>query len=81
MLALKYLLMTCGVGMIMVAVGILAFDLYREILSRRALGTPEGAAIAVVVRWRLPDRAEAAVFVTAVDVCAEAVVLDRGPVP
>ena len=52
MLTLKYLLMTCGVGIILVAVGILAFDLYREILSRRALGTPEGAAVAVVVRWR-----------------------------
>jgi hypothetical protein len=33
------------------------------------------------MRWRLPDRAEAAVFVAAVDVCAEAVVLARGLVP
>lgn len=53
MLALKYFLLTSGVAMIMAAVGILAFDFYREILYRRALQTP-GVAVAtpVVVRWR-----------------------------
>ena len=52
MLALKYLLMTCGVGMMVVAAGILAYDLYREILYRRASETAEAAAAPVTVRWR-----------------------------
>ena len=54
MLTLKYLLITCGLGMMIVAVCILAYDLYRELLYRRALETPGGAAGAapVVVRWR-----------------------------
>ena len=52
MLALKYLLMTCGVGMIIAAVCILTFDLYHEILYRRKLETPEGASAPVTVRWR-----------------------------
>jgi regulator of protease activity HflC (stomatin/prohibitin superfamily) len=54
MLALKYLLITCGLGMIFAAVCILTYDLYREIVYRRALETPGGAASAapVVVRWR-----------------------------
>jgi regulator of protease activity HflC (stomatin/prohibitin superfamily) len=53
MLALKYFLITGGVGMIVVAVGILAYDLYREVLYRRALATPGGATAApVVLRWR-----------------------------
>ena len=54
MLALKYLLITCGVGMMIAAMCILAYDLYRELLYRRALETPGGAvgAAPVVVRWR-----------------------------
>ncbi len=54
MLALKYLLVTGGLGMIFAAVCILTYDLYRELLYRRALETPGGAVTAapVVVRWR-----------------------------
>ena len=54
MLALKYLLMMCGFGMIFGAVCILTYDLYREWLYRRALETPGGAVGAkpVSVRWR-----------------------------
>ena len=54
MLALKYLLITGGVGMMIAAVCILTYDLYREMLYRRALETPGGAvgAAPVVVRWR-----------------------------
>jgi len=54
MLALKYLLITGGLGMIFAAVCILTYDLYREMLYRRALETPGGAAgtAPVVVRWR-----------------------------
>jgi hypothetical protein len=32
MLALKYLLITCGLGMIFAAVCILTYDLYREMV-------------------------------------------------
>jgi regulator of protease activity HflC (stomatin/prohibitin superfamily) len=54
MLALKYLLITGGLGMIFAAVCILTCDLYREMLYRRALETPGGAAgtAPVAVRWR-----------------------------
>src|SRR5271155_2575653 len=54
MLALKYLLITGGLGMIFAAVCILTYDLYREMLYQRLLETPGGAASAapVVVRWR-----------------------------
>jgi regulator of protease activity HflC (stomatin/prohibitin superfamily) len=54
MLALKYLLITGGVAMMIAAVCILTYDLYREMLYRRALETPGGAvgAAPVVVRWR-----------------------------
>jgi len=52
MLALKYLLMAGGVGMMIVAVCILAYDLYREVLYRRASGRLEVAATPVVLRWR-----------------------------
>jgi|HubBroStandDraft_4_1064222.scaffolds.fasta_scaffold54165_3 regulator of protease activity HflC (stomatin/prohibitin superfamily) len=54
MLALKYLLITCGVGMMIAAGCMLTYDLYREMLYRRALETPGGAVTAapVVVRWR-----------------------------
>ena len=54
MLALKNLLTMGGVGMIFAAVCILTYDLYREMLYRRAIETPGGSASAapVVVRWR-----------------------------
>src|SRR5271154_7162205 len=54
MLALRYLLITCGVGMMIAGVCILTYDLYREMLYRRLLATPGGAVSAapVVVRWR-----------------------------
>ncbi len=54
MLALKYLLMTGGLAMIFAAVCILTYDLYREMLYRRAMETPGGAvgAAPVSVRWR-----------------------------
>src|SRR5215472_2269762 len=53
MLALKYLLMSGGFGMILLAVGILGYDLYAEVLYRRVLATP-GAAVAPEpkTRWR-----------------------------
>ena len=51
MLALRYLLMCGGFGMILVAVGILGFDLYEEALYRRALATP-GVALPHVTKWR-----------------------------
>jgi hypothetical protein len=37
---LKYLLMTGGFGVILVAVTILGYDIHAEILHRRALATP-----------------------------------------
>src|SRR5579863_5678019 len=54
MLALRYLLITCGVGMTVAAVCILTYDLYREMLYRRLLQTPGGAvgAVPVMLRWR-----------------------------
>jgi len=51
MLTLKYLLMCGGLGMILVAVGILGYDLYEEVLYRRALATP-GATLPPVTKWR-----------------------------
>jgi regulator of protease activity HflC (stomatin/prohibitin superfamily) len=52
MLAMKYLLMAGGFGMIIVAVCILAYDLYREVLYRRASGRLEAVATPVVLRWQ-----------------------------
>ena len=40
MFALKYLLMSGGFGMIFVAVAILGYDIYAEIVYRRALAAP-----------------------------------------
>jgi len=53
MLALKYLLMCGGLGMIVVAIGILSYDLYDEIKYRRMLKIP-GASVPSVpkIRWR-----------------------------
>ena len=52
MLALKNLLMAGGIGMMIAAVCILAYDLYRGVLQRRALTTAEAVAAPVVLRWR-----------------------------
>jgi len=55
MFALKYLLMAGGFGMMLVALGILGFDLYREILYRRAAAEPVGTVVVPPVpqwRWR-----------------------------
>src|SRR5246127_3017764 len=51
MLTLKYLLMCGGFGMILVAMGILGYDLYTEALYRRALGTP-GTSLPPAAKWR-----------------------------
>src|ERR1700758_2255329 len=51
MLALRYLLMTSGFGLMLAALGILGFDLYREILYRRALSTP-GTTVPAEPEWR-----------------------------
>ena len=51
MLVLKYLLMTGGFGMILVAVGILGYDLYREVVYRRALAMP-GVTLPSIPEWR-----------------------------
>jgi regulator of protease activity HflC (stomatin/prohibitin superfamily) len=52
MLTLKYLLMMGGLGMIVLAAGILAYDLYRGVFSRRGLATAESVAPPVEIRWR-----------------------------
>ncbi len=54
MLALKYLLVTCGLGMILAALSILAYDLYLEMLYRRALAVPGEARVPTrpELRWR-----------------------------
>jgi hypothetical protein len=54
MLALKYLLVSVGVGMMIVAGGILGYDLYREMVYRKSLDTRAGTAVStpIVVRWR-----------------------------
>ena len=58
MLTLKYLLIAGGVGMMIAAVGVLTYDLYREILYRRSLyrrtseTLGEKALAPVIVRWR-----------------------------
>ena len=54
MLALKYLLMSGGLGMILAAIVILGFDLYRELMNRRARSTPGTSAPAEGEwRWRI----------------------------
>jgi len=54
MLFLKYLLMTLGIGMILVAAAILSHDLYLELKHRRALATPGEGPLppAPPIRWR-----------------------------
>jgi regulator of protease activity HflC (stomatin/prohibitin superfamily) len=55
MLALRELLIAVGVGMMLAAVGVLVFDLYQEVLYRRAKAVPAGE-LAVPprpqIRWR-----------------------------
>src|SRR3984885_7253780 len=53
MLALKYLLISIGLGMIFVAVSILAYDFYRELLYRRGMGAPDAGGVPQPqLRWR-----------------------------
>lgn len=54
MLFLKYLLMTGGVGMILVALGILAYDLTMEVQYRRAMAAGGGGPLPAIpkLRWR-----------------------------
>ena len=52
MLALRNLLMYGGFGMILAAMGILAYDLYRELLYRRALATPGVTPLPTPPQWR-----------------------------
>jgi len=52
MLALRYLLMCGGLGMILVAVAILGYDVYRELLYRRAMATPGMTPIPAEPEWR-----------------------------
>jgi regulator of protease activity HflC (stomatin/prohibitin superfamily) len=54
MLVLRNLLLYGGFGMILVAVGILGYDLYLEVLYRKALATPGATPVptAPVWRWR-----------------------------
>ena len=52
MLALKYLPIAGGLGMILVAVSILAYDLYLELLYRRALALPGAGAVPPLPQWR-----------------------------
>ena len=54
MLFLKYLLMSGGIGMVLVAVGILTYDLYLEVQYRRALAVagPEPLPPVPHMRWR-----------------------------
>jgi regulator of protease activity HflC (stomatin/prohibitin superfamily) len=54
MLFLKYLLMTGGLAMIVVAAGILIYDLSKEVRYRRAMGAEGAVALPVppAIRWR-----------------------------
>jgi hypothetical protein len=54
MLALKYLLITGSLGMILVAMVILANDLYRELIYRRALSAAPTGTLPPLpeLRWR-----------------------------
>src|SRR5437763_16128980 len=52
MLFLKYVLMTCGLGMITIAVAILSYDLYLQMQYRRLLPTAQIAPPVPRIRWR-----------------------------
>jgi regulator of protease activity HflC (stomatin/prohibitin superfamily) len=51
MLALKYLLITGGLGMILAAVSILGYDLYRELIYRRTLAAASEGPLPHVPQW------------------------------
>jgi regulator of protease activity HflC (stomatin/prohibitin superfamily) len=55
MLGLRYLLIAGGVGLLIAALGILAYDLYRMVLREQALAAPEPDVPVkpVIVRWRM----------------------------
>jgi regulator of protease activity HflC (stomatin/prohibitin superfamily) len=55
MLVLRELLLAVGFGMILAALGILLYDVYQELLYRRAKAAPEGEVIVPPrpqIRWR-----------------------------
>src|ERR1700734_2817840 len=54
MFFLKYLLMSGGIGMILAATGMLTYDLYQELLYRRAVAAagPRPLPSAPYTRWR-----------------------------
>src|SRR5579863_2859216 len=54
MLALRYLLIAGGLGMILAAMSILAYDLYRELMYRRALSAAPAGPLPPLpqMRWR-----------------------------
>ena len=52
MLTLRYFLITGGLGMMIAAVGILTYDLYRDLLLRRASMARSEIGGAPVLRWR-----------------------------
>ena len=55
MLALRELLIAVGLGMMLAALGILLYDLYQEVLYRRAKAAPAGEVIVPPrpqMRWR-----------------------------
>lgn len=54
MLFLKYLLMTVGIAMMVVAAGILTYDLSKEVRYRRIMGAEGAVALPVppAIRWR-----------------------------
>jgi regulator of protease activity HflC (stomatin/prohibitin superfamily) len=52
MLTLKFLLMAGGLGMILAAVCILGYDLYRELARRSAPANPDTATVPVPAIWR-----------------------------
>jgi regulator of protease activity HflC (stomatin/prohibitin superfamily) len=55
MLFLKYLLMTGGIGMVLVALGILAYDLTMEVQYRRVMAAGGGGPLPAIpkLRWRV----------------------------
>ncbi len=52
MLALKFLLIAGGLGMMLAAASILGYDLYRELLYRKALATPSTGQLPPLPQWR-----------------------------
>src|SRR5579871_2592032 len=52
MLALRELLIACGLGMILTALGILGYDLYRELLYQKKRETPGTEPLGPGPEWR-----------------------------